>query len=77
MVSDVIEFSTNQKMVNFFWFFNDTSVMVRNLRLNFLHCVHKNFSKFFTIKFLPIGLPLKSDIALEPVTKLGTSEAKL
>jgi len=31
MVSDVIEFSTNQKAVNFFWFFNDFSVTIRNL----------------------------------------------
>jgi len=61
MVSDVIEFSTNQKTVNFFRFFKDFLVTVRNFKTKFFAMRSKKFFEFFTIEFLPIGPPFKSE----------------
>jgi len=58
MVSDVIEFSTNQKTVNVFRFFNNFSVTVRNFETKFFALRSEKFSEFFAIELLPIGPPL-------------------
>jgi len=57
MVSDVIEFLTNHKAVNFFGFLNDISVTVRNFYTKFFALCSEKLSEFFTIEFLPIGPP--------------------
>jgi len=47
MISDIIEFLTNQKFVKFFQFFDNLSATERNFYTFYTHCIQKNFPNFY------------------------------